>query len=158
MDELWVHLQKFDSDPVKWHRLSQFWSSEKQPAIEIERKNKRIEYTAAKNKDKLNGKSSHAVFMLQMMTISWKCDMVGWVNWKLYSTTCMHLSILLYTINTNNNHYKFPLHGVCHHDRLNLFRLKCNCRLQNVAGETWKDKDSKKMKTTTKEKNRMTEH
>lgn len=24
MDELWVHLQKFDSGPEKWQRLSQF--------------------------------------------------------------------------------------------------------------------------------------
>lgn len=65
MDELCVHLQKFDSGPVKWHRLSQFWSSEKQPAIEIqEKKELNTQWQEKKNKDKRIGKSPHAVFML----------------------------------------------------------------------------------------------
>lgn len=38
MDELWVHLQKFDSGRLKWHKLSQFRSSEKQPASEKHKK------------------------------------------------------------------------------------------------------------------------
>lgn len=50
MDELWVHLQKFDSGPEKWQRLSQFWSSEKQPAIEIQ--NKKTERMNWKYSDK----------------------------------------------------------------------------------------------------------
>lgn len=33
MEVLWVHLQKFCSGPLKWHRLSQSGSSEKQPKM-----------------------------------------------------------------------------------------------------------------------------
>lgn len=49
MEVLWVHLQKFCSGPLKWHRLSQSDSSEKQPKIKNKQtKNALNEWNRAK--------------------------------------------------------------------------------------------------------------
>lgn len=68
MDVLWVHLQKFDSGPENWQRLSQFGSSEKQPAKK-RRKTKMNELKIAT--------AACGIYAVNDDNISWKCDMVG---------------------------------------------------------------------------------
>lgn len=80
MDELWVHLQKFDSGPEKWQRLSQFWSSEKQPAIEIQNKKKQnewIENTVTKMRQTKCKIAACGIYVVNDDNINWKCDTVA---------------------------------------------------------------------------------
>lgn len=87
-------------------------------------KTKRMNWKRSDKKwDKRNGKSPHAVFMRRKW---WQYKLEMWygcqwiVNCTMYASNEIRITI------TINFHYILFAR-----DRLNLFRLKCNCRLQN---------------------------